>query len=188
MHSCSQRELWRSCQPIQRTPFPSHCRQKQCHLPERKSAIKTPAGFPTWSFSHSDPRWADTHPTPTARPSTRVTVKPHLHVPGTWISGFFLSGAWELLLQYNKAFFFFLFSPPNCLSVSQILGSFQNQCRRCQRIKWQVLFTKCPVSLRRLWDCIFKINRWICFSFSPSLFLNKCCALWQHDLAALQYR
>lgn len=77
----------------------------------------------------------------------------------------------------QSLFFFFFFPSPNCLSVSQILGSFQNQCRRRQRIRWQVLFTKCPVSLRRLWDCIFKTNRWMCFSFSPSLFLNKCCAL-----------
>lgn len=178
MHSCSQRELWRSCQPIQCTPFPSHCRQKQCHLPERKSAIKTPAGFPTWSFSHSDPRWADTHPHPHSQAQhpcdceATFTRSRHLNI---WL---FLSGAWKLLLQYNKAFFFFFFfPPPNCLSVSQILGSFQNQCRRRQRIRWQVLFTKCPVSLRRLWDCIFKTNRWMCFSFSPSLFLNKCCAL-----------
>lgn len=122
-HSCSLRELWRMLStPSNLHPFPRHCRQKQCHLPERKSAIKTPAELPIQSFSHSCPKMGN-HPS---------HCQTHHHCDISTFAGFrhlniwfFLSGTWKLLLQFNKAFFFpFSFFLPNCLSVSHILQSF----------------------------------------------------------------
>lgn len=51
--------------PIELTPRPSHCRQKQCHLPERKPAVKSPAGLPIQSVSHS----CQTQPPPVTQPT-----------------------------------------------------------------------------------------------------------------------
>ncbi|CAK7301904.1 hypothetical protein VULLAG_LOCUS9313 [Vulpes lagopus] len=56
-------------------------RQKQCHLPERKSAIKTPAGLPIQSFSHLDPKRAAPAP-PSAKPTTTETLPPRSQASG----------------------------------------------------------------------------------------------------------
>lgn len=49
-------------------PAPAHCRQKQCHLPERKSAARSPAGLPIQSVSHSCRAQPPTPPRVAQRP------------------------------------------------------------------------------------------------------------------------
>lgn len=145
-------------------PFPSHCRQKQCHLPERKQAIKTPLGLPIQSFPiHTRNGQAPSHPEPQSRRS------------GAYMSDFSQVEHRNCFSISTKLFFSLFFFPSNRLSVSYILQT-SDRVFKMSDDKMANILIKCPIVLKILCDCIFKkLIRWIFFLFFSSFFKQMLC-------------
>lgn len=157
-------------------PFPGIVGRNNATFPRGSQQERLRQDFPSECFPVT-PRRAARPPSllppspPPQRPSS-VSL-----VPGADMAAFPERGR-ETALQFNKAVL--LCSPcrpQNCLSVPQISAKLLAKRIKHQMIKWP-RFYKVPHWLQDSWRLdFFLINRWICFSSSPSLFLNKCSAL-----------